>query len=106
MTQTFQNPTEFLQHLQTKLAGDQPIPPEVQLQLLHGALHVITYLMESQHVLSEKLYLLLDVLNGHQESWGHKIAQIYQILDAADVTPEQVNEILLKEVSAHAVDTQ
>lgn len=106
MTQTFQNPIEFLQHLQTKLAGEQPIPPEVQTQLLHGSLHVINYLMESQNLLTEKLYLLLDALNGNQESWGHKISQIYQILDAADVTPEQVNEILIKEVTAYAMDKQ
>lgn len=98
MTQIFENPQEFYLHLQSKVSNCDELSDDVRKNLLLASVHVIEYLLQSQSVLSEKIYNLVDCLNNNHETWGHKLAEVYTILEAADVTPEQMNKILLDEI--------
>lgn len=98
MTQIFENPQQFFQHLENKLNNYDSLNDEVKKNLLLGSVHSIKYLLESQSLLSEKIYKLVDALNNYHPSWGHKLADVYKILEAADVTPDEINKILFAEI--------
>lgn len=98
MSHTFDNPQQFLTHLESKLADLHEQPDVVKINLLHGSAHAIRYLIESQSVLSTKFYELSSVLNESDISWAHKLVAIYEIMEAGVVTVEQMQEILVTEV--------
>jgi hypothetical protein len=98
MSHTFDNPQQFLTHLESKLVDLQEQPDATKINLLHGSAHAIRYLIESQSVLSSKFYALASVLNESDTSWAHKLAAIYEIMEAGVVTVEQMQEILVSEV--------
>lgn len=98
MTQIFENPQQFYQHLENKLNNYDSLTDQVKQNLLLGSVHSIKYLLESQSLLSEKIYKLVDTLNTHHPSWGHKLSEFYTILEAADITPEELNKILFDEI--------
>lgn len=98
MSQIFENPQEFYLHLQSKVSNCDELNDDVKKNLLLASVHVIEYLLQSQSILSDKIYKLIDCLNSNHETWGHKLAEVYTILDAADVTPHQINQILEQEV--------
>lgn len=98
MSHTFDNPQQFLTHLESKLADLQEQPDVVKINLLHGSAHAIRYLIESQSVLSTKFYELSSVLNESDISWAHKLVAIYEIMEAGMVSVEQMQEILVTEV--------
>lgn len=98
MSHTFDNPQQFLTHLESKLADLSEQPDVVKINLLHGSAHAIRYLIESQSVLSTKFYELSSVLNESDISWAHKLVAIYEIMEAGIVSVEQMQEILVTEV--------
>jgi hypothetical protein len=98
MTKTFENVTEFFQHLERTLAVLDKTDTVAKDQLLHGCYHAMKYLMESQNVLSGKLYQLCDILATDHPTWGHKLSAVYQCLDAGQITPEDMNKILIEEL--------
>lgn len=98
---TFEDPCEFLQHLETAIAQ---APSDQYLALLHASAHTIRWLIDSQTVVSDRLAQAVHVLNDHHASWGHKLSELYQVLQAADVDVDTMNQILLKEVCNHGRD--
>jgi hypothetical protein len=95
----FENPQDFLTHLETMLVDVDHLDPGVKNNLLHGSAHAIRYLISSQQTVTTKLYELILTLNSNDhESWGHRLADVYRILEAGDVTPEEMQAILNKEV--------
>ena len=98
MTHIIQNPQQFIHHLETKLADIQTAPDNVKISLLHGSLHALRYLTASQELHAQKLLDLVSCLNQHHPSWGHKLAEVYEILEAGTVSAQQMNQILVKEV--------
>ncbi len=98
MSHTFDNPQQFLTHLESKLADLQDQPDATKINLLHGSAHAIRYLIESQDVLSTKFYTLASVLNESDTSWAYKLVAIYEIMEAGMVSVEQMQQILITEV--------
>jgi hypothetical protein len=98
MSHTFDNPEQFLQHLESKLSSLPEQTDLVKINLLHGSAHAIRYLIESQSVLSTKFYQLSDVLNQADSTWAYKLVAIYEIMEAGVVNVEQMQEILVTEV--------
>jgi len=98
MSHTFDDPQQFLSHLESKLNSLPEQADLIKINLLHGSAHVIRYLIESQSVLSTKFYELTDVLNQADTSWAHKLTCIYEIMEAGVVTPEQMQRILETEI--------
>lgn len=104
MSHTFDNPEQFLAHLESKLNTLSDQPDAVKINLLHGSTHVIRYLIESQSVLSTKFYELAQVLNDADHTWAHKLAAIYEIMEAGVVNPEQMQHILESEICSQRHD--
>lgn len=104
MSHTFDDPQQFLTHLESKLSQMHEQTDLVKINLLHGSAHAIRYLIESQSVLSTKFYELSDVLNQADTSWAHKLAAIYEIMEAGQVSVEQMQEILEKEICGKSHD--
>lgn len=104
MSHTFDNPEQFLTHLESKLTELPEQPDLTKIHLLHGSAHVIRYLIESQSVLSEKFYDLVNVLNESHTSWAHKLAAIYEIMEAGVVSVEQMQSILETEICGKHAD--
>lgn len=104
MSHTFDNPEQFLSHLESKLSSLPEQTDATKINLLHGSAHVIRYLIESQSVLSTKFYELSDVLNQADTSWAHKLTRIYEIMEAGVVNPEQMQHILEAEICGKHYD--
>ena len=98
MSHTFDNPEQFLSHLESKLTSLPEQTDPVKINLLHGSAHAIRYLIESQSVLSTKFYELAHVLNDADHTWAHKLAAIYEIMEAGVVSHEQMQRILETEI--------
>lgn len=98
MNHTFDNPEQFLSHLESKLSSLPEQTDLVKINLLHGSAHAIRYLIDSQSVLSTKFYELTHVLNDADASWAHKLAAIYEIMEAGQVDVTQMHDILKKEI--------
>jgi hypothetical protein len=98
MTHVFDNPQQFISHLETRLADIDRVPDSVKISLLHGSLHALRYLEQSQDLIAQKMLDLVSCLNQHHPSWGHKLAELYAILEAGQISAEQMNQILRKEV--------
>lgn len=95
----FENPLDFLTHLETTLAKIDQVDLEVKNNLLHGSAHAIRYLITSQETVTTKLCELILTLNSSDhESWAHRLADVYRILEAGTVTPQQMQTILNREV--------
>lgn len=103
MNTTFDNPEQFLKHLEAKLTTLATETEHTKINLLHGSAHAIRYLIDSQSVLSGKFVELVHVLNDADSDWAHKLAAIYEIMEAGVVSVEQMQQILLEEVcGSHA----
>lgn len=98
MSNTFDDPQQFLSHLEAKLPDLASESDTVKINLLHGSAHAIRYLIESQTVLSEKFYQLVHTLNTADASWAEKLAAIYDIMEAGDVDVTQMQQILKQEI--------
>jgi len=98
MSHTFEHPEQFLIHLESKLKDLHTESDATKVNLLHASAHAIRYLIESQHVLSNKFYELANLLNQSDTDWAHKLAALYGIMEAGVVTPEQMQTILVQEV--------
>jgi hypothetical protein len=106
MSHTFDNPEQFLSHLESKLNMLHEQTDHTKINLLHGSAHAIRYLIESQSVLSTKFYELVHVLNDADHTWAHKLTAIYEIMEAGTVTPEQMQHILEAEICGKPHDNQ
>jgi hypothetical protein len=95
---TFENPQEFFQHLQSSLADLANMSEQNKDNLLHGSMHALSYLLESQNHLSAIIYQVMDSLSKDQPSWGHRLAEVYTVLNAGQITPEEMNQLLKEEV--------
>ena len=102
---TFENPQEFFQHLQSRLADLDSLSDETKNNLLHGSMHAISYLIESQSLLSGKLYQVMDVLAKDQPSWGHRLSEVYTVLQAGQITAEDMQKLLKEEICGRSTDT-
>ena len=100
---TFHDPREFLTHLERMAA--LPRDAEQDKTLLLASVHVIRYLLESQTLLSAKMMASVDCLNSVHDTWGHKLAELYQILEAGDVDADTMNQILVQEVCGASAGT-
>jgi len=98
MNTIFHDPRKFLEHLEASLGAKDNLTEAHQTQLLHGCLHTLRYMLDSQNVLTERMVKTLDVLNAPHETWGHKLSELYTLLEAGAVTPEEMNAILVREV--------
>ena len=98
MNHLFDNPEQFLSHLESKLPTLDQDTDHTKHTLLHGSAHAIRYLIDSQSVLSTKFYQLADVLNQADTDWAQKLCAIYAIMEAGTVTPEQMQQILVAEI--------
>jgi hypothetical protein len=96
----FDNPQQFLSHLESKLPTLDQDTDHTKHNLLHGSAHAIRYLIDSQSVLSTKFYQLADVLNQADATWAQKLAAIYEIMEAGQVDVAQMHEILKNEICA------
>lgn len=92
----FHDPREFLNHLEQQAIQD--LTPEQSSMLIKASCHVIKYLLDSQHVVSGKMISAVDCLNQNHESWGHKLSELYGILEAGEVDAHSMNLILKQEV--------
>lgn len=98
MNHIFENPQEFYLHLQSKISNYDQLSDDVKKNLLLASVHVIEYLLNSQSLLSDKVYKLIDCLNNNHPTWGDKLAEVYSILEAANVSADQMNQILEQEI--------
>lgn len=98
MSHTFDNPEQFLSHLESKLTRLPEQTDLIKINLLHGSAHAIRYLIESQSVLSMKFHELSHVLNDADLTWAHKLTAIYEIMEAGQVSVEQMQLILEAEI--------
>lgn len=92
----FHDPREFLKHLHAQ--SQLPLTPEQSKTLLLASTHVIQYLLDSQNLLSQKMILSVDCLNSNHDTWGHKLSELYEILEAGKVDAHTMNLILHKEI--------
>jgi hypothetical protein len=106
MNHIFDDPQQFLAHLESKLHDLPSESDQTKHNLLHASAHAIRYLIESQHMLSTKFVELTHVLNSADGTWAEKLCAIYTITEAASVTPELMQQILEQEVcgTSHATD--
>ena len=95
----FHDPREFLKHLEKQASQD--LSASESKTLLLACCSVIQYLLNSQHMVSGKLISAVACLNDHHETWGHKLSELYEILEAGDVDVTTMNEILQREVHVH-----
>jgi hypothetical protein len=98
MSQTFHDPRDFLSHLESAISQGDQLAAKDTLTLLHASVHTIRYLIDSQAALTHKVIGAVDVLNSNHETWGHKLAELYDVLEAGVISPEEMNELLRKEV--------
>jgi hypothetical protein len=98
MSHTFDNPEQFLRHLESKLSSLPEQTDLVKINLLHGSAHVIRYLIDSQSILSTKFLELVHVLNEADVTWAHKMTRIYEIMEAGVISEEQMAHILKQEI--------
>ena len=98
MSTTFHDPREFLRHLESALSADRELSSKDREILLHGCMHTIRYLIDSQALLTHKVVESVDILNSNHPSWGHKLSELYHVLEAAEISPEEMNKILVREV--------
>lgn len=97
---TFHDPREFLRHLEHQ--STLTLNTSEAKTLMLASCHVIKYLLESQAMLANKMVGAVDCLNQNHPSWGHKLSELYDILEAGDVDADTMNQILHQEVcSAH-----
>jgi hypothetical protein len=104
MSYTFESPEQFLSHLEHKLSTLSEQTDQTRINLLHGSAHAIRYLIDSQATLSTKFYALVDTLNQSDTSWAHKLAAIYEIMEAGQISVKQMQEILQKEICGKSHD--
>lgn len=93
---TFHDPREFLAHLESQATTS--MSAEQVKTLMLASCHVIKYLLESQTLISNKMISAVDCLNQVHDTWGHKLSELYDILEAGEVDPDTMNLILQKEV--------
>lgn len=98
MTYIFDDPQQFLSHLESKLSTLDTETDITKHNLLHGGAHAIRYLIDSQHVLSEKFYQLVDVLNQADTDWAQKLCAIYEIMEAGTISEADMAMILKNEI--------
>ncbi len=94
----FDNPNDFLNHLKSALENEPTLTQTDLLTLLRGSVSALEQLWTSQNILVGKLAETVDCLNSYDETWGHKLAKLYTVLECGQVTPNEMNEILKQEV--------
>jgi hypothetical protein len=94
----FDNPKDFLQHLKKALDNEGKLTKDDLVTLLKGSVSALEQLWTSQNILVGKLAETVDCLNSYDETWGHKLAKLYTVLECGQVTTEEMNKILQKEV--------
>ena len=99
MSHIFENPQDFLAHLERQVSNLDQLDEKTKHNLLHASTHAIRYLIESQEILSSRFVALVDCLNSAEfPTWGHRLAEIYALANAGEVTPEEMQAILEREV--------
>ena len=99
MADIFENPQDFLTHLEARVADADQLDEKTKINLLHGSMHAIRYLIESQHILTETVYNLVLCLNSSDyASWAERLADIYRICHAGDVDAADLERILRQEI--------
>ncbi len=94
----FDNPRDFLNHLKSALEKEKALSHADLIVLLKGSISALEQLWASQNVLVNKMAETVDCLNRHDDSWGHKLAQLYTVLECGQVTPQEMEQILKEEV--------
>lgn len=95
----FHDPREFLKHLEQE--ATQELSVAESKTLLLASCSVIRYLLNSQQIVSGKLIEAVTCLNDNHDTWGHKLSELYKILEAGEVDAHTMNEILKREVHVH-----
>ena len=94
----FDNPNDFLTHLKNSLEKENTLSQTELISLLKGSMSALEQLWTSQNILVTKMAETVDCLNRHDESWGHKLAQLYTVLECGQVAPDEMEQILRDEV--------
>ncbi len=94
----FDNPNDFLTHLKSTLENEPALTRDELVSLLKGSISALEQLWTSQNILVGKMAETVDCLNSYDDSWGHKLAQLYTVLECGQVTPDEMNAILKQEV--------
>jgi hypothetical protein len=99
MTQLFEDPVSFLEHLQKHIPQLSSTPPDAKDHLLQASAHALQQMIDNQNQLANRIYQLVDCLNSADLSWGQRLSQVYEILGAGQVDPQTFEDILKKELN-------
>lgn len=94
----FDNPNEFLLHLKEKLNDFDNLPNDDAKQLIAGSISAIEQIIASQNILVTKIANTISCLNYPHETWGHMLSELYATLECGQITPEDMNKVLVEEI--------
>lgn len=92
----FDNPKDFLLHLKNK---DVENLSNVEMKkLIQASADALEQTLGSQALMIERLVKTVKCLNNHHDSWGHKLSELYSTLECGQITPEDMNAVLIEEI--------
>ena len=92
----FDNPKDFLSHLKDK---DIEKLSNLEMQkLLAASASALEQTINSQNLMIDRMVKTVNCLNNYHETWGHKLAELYSILECGQITPDDMNNVLIEEV--------
>lgn len=100
---TFDNPKEFLDHLK-KRTTQGSLSQSESLSLLSASITALDNVLEGNRLFTAKLVQAVDCLNTAHNTWGHMLSELYKVLDCGQVSPEEMNEILAREICGVEID--
>jgi len=101
MTQSilFDNPKDFVKHLQSRIETSDTISAVEARNLLEGSVRALEQVLAANQVYTDRLIQTVSCLNTSHPSWGHMLSQLYEIFECGQVTPEEMNQILRDELN-------
>jgi hypothetical protein len=93
---SFDNPILFLDYLKA-----QPLKNlnATQLKkLVEASIAALDQCLKNQDALAQKIFDVINILNQHHDSWGHKLSDLYAAVDAGLISPDDMNKVLQEEV--------
>lgn len=92
----FDNPKDFLLHLKDK--DVENLSNTEMKKLIQASASALEQTISSQNLMIERLVKTVNCLNNYHESWGHKLSELYSILECGQITPEDMNAVLIEEI--------